>query len=53
MPADRQATEKKFPRRTASTMCSALPQVNRDALNSLGDLVKPQTMSIPKRVKKE
>jgi hypothetical protein len=29
-----------------------IPEVNRDALNSLGDLVKPQMMNIPRRVKK-
>jgi integrase len=30
-----------------------IPEVNRSALNSLGDLLKPQTLELPKRVKRD
>jgi hypothetical protein len=38
---------------TMNIYAHALPQVNRDALNSLGDLIKPQTIEMPRRVKKD
>jgi integrase len=38
---------------TMNIYSHALPQVNRDALNALGALVKPETMSIPRKVRKE
>jgi integrase len=38
---------------TMNIYAHAIPEVNRGALNSLGDLLKPQTMSIPRRVKKD
>lgn len=38
---------------TMNIYAHAIPEVNRDALNSLGDMLKPQTMNIPRRVKKD
>ena len=37
---------------TMNIYAHAIPEVNRDALNSLGDLVKPQTLELPQRAKK-
>jgi integrase len=38
---------------TMNTYGHVIPGVNRDALNNLGDLLKPQTIELPKRVKKD
>lgn len=38
---------------TMNIYAHTLPQVNRDAVNSLADLLLPPTMEMPKKVKKE
>ena len=38
---------------TMNIYSHVIPEVNRNAMNSLGDLVKPQTLSIPRKVKKD